>query len=204
MIKVAKLTSYLLHPICVALGISLLYFTLQPTYIYKPQLYLMMGVITIVSFILPLILLTVLKGFKMIKSFEIRNIEERRFPTILFICITAMAGNYLLKTTFADLLSLLFLGYTVALIIAYFLLNFKIKVSYHTIALSSAIIFMILFSFSFKLNLLFLIGILFALTGLLLTSRLLLKANTAKEIYISLLISLLSQLGMYAFYFYSI
>lgn len=203
MTKVAKLISYLLQPIFVALGISLLYFTLQPTYIYKPQLYLMIGVIAIVSFILPITLLILLKHFKMIKSFGIINIEERRFPTILFICITAMAGNYLLKTTLADLLSLLFLGYTVALIIAYFLLSIKIKVSYHTVALSSAIIFIILFSFFFKLNLLFLIGILFILTGLLITSRLLLKTNTVKEIYISLFISLFSQLGMYAFYFYS-
>lgn len=200
MVKAAKLISIILHPINIFPCISLLYFSLQPTYIYKPQQYLILAIIGIIGYIFPLLTLLILKQFKMIESYDIPTVKERKFPLLLFICTSAIIGNYLFKTKLVPILAISCFAYIIALLICYFLLNLKIRISLHVITISSACVFIAFFSYYYKINLLILIGIFCILTGLVITSRLILKAHTSTEVYSGLIIGIASQLIMFLFF----
>lgn len=200
MTKVATFVSYIFYPATISIVVSLLYFLLQPTYIYKPQQYLMLAVIGIITFIFPLLILFILKRFKMINNYYMTTIKERKFPLLLFICISAIISNYLFKTGLVSLLAFCYFGYTIALIVCYFLLNLNIKSSLYTVTISSATLFFTFFSYYYKINLLLLIGVLCTLTGLVITTKLAVKRHTSTEVYSGFIIGIVSQLIVVYFF----
>ena len=151
--KFSKFISYFFHPINFPIIGSVLYFLLIPEYIFKPQEYLILTVILIGTYVFPLFLLILLKRFKMIESFHMEGIEERKFPTLLFISISIFLGNWLYQSTIVDILSLFYFGYGLTLICLYILLHFKLKISLHTAAIGGLIGFLIYFSYYYKINL---------------------------------------------------
>ena len=144
--KFFKFISYFFHPINFPILGSILYFLLLPEYIFKPQEHLIIAVIFVGTYVFPIFLLILLKRFGMIESYHMKNIEERKFPTLLFISISYILGNWLYKSTVVDVLSLFYFGYGLVLIFAYIFLHFKIKISLHTAAIGGLIGFLIYFS----------------------------------------------------------
>ncbi len=199
--KFFKFISYFFHPINFPIIGTILYFLLIPEYIFKPQEHLIITVILIGTYIFPLFLLVLLKRFKMIDSYHMVTIEERKFPTLLFISICYILGNWLFKSTVVDILSLFYFGYGLLLIFSYALLHFKIKLSLHTSAVGGLIGFLIYFSYHYKINLIILFSIFFLLSGLIATSRLRLNAHTIREVFLGYTISILSQFIVYAIYY---
>jgi membrane-associated phospholipid phosphatase len=128
------------------------------------------------------------------------SVEERKFPTLLFISISYIIGNWLLKSNVVDLLSLIYYGYGLALIFSYILLFFQIKISLHTTAISGLLGFLIYFSYFYKINLIILLAVLFALSGIIGSSRLKLKAHNLKEVSLGYVVGLGSQIIVFAFY----
>tara|TARA_R110001583_G_scaffold71272_1_gene201060 strand:+ start:2649 stop:3257 length:609 start_codon:yes stop_codon:yes gene_type:complete len=199
--RFSKFISIFFHPINFPIIGALLYFLFIPKYIYKPQEYLFLGVIFILTYIFPLVLLLLLKRFKMINSYQMKTIEERKYPTLLFTSISFILWNWLVKSTRVDLLSLLFLGYAIAFIISYLFLFFKVKISLHTGAIGGLIGFLIYFSYTFQINLIVLISLFFILSGLIASSRLRLQAHTQSEVFLGFIIGLGSQFLAYFLYF---
>jgi membrane-associated phospholipid phosphatase len=128
------------------------------------------------------------------------TLEERKFPSLLFISISYIIGNWLLKSSIVDLLSLLFFGYGLGLFFSYILLYFKLKISLHTAAIGGLMGFLIYFSYHYKLNIVIIFSILFILSGLIGTSRLKLKAHKISEVSLGYLIGIISQFIVYFFY----
>jgi membrane-associated phospholipid phosphatase len=128
------------------------------------------------------------------------SIEERKFPTLLFISITLIIWNWLLKSSMVDLLSLLFLGYGIAFIISYLLLYLKIKISLHTGAIGGLIGFLIYFSYHYQINLTIFLAFFCVLCGLIASARLRLKAHTPTEVLVGFVIGLGTQLLAYLLY----
>ena len=198
--RFSKFISIFFHPINFPVIGSLLYFLLIPKHIFKPQEYTFLAVIFFLTYIFPLILLFLLKRFRMISSYHMVSVEERKFPTILFISISFIIWNWLYKSSLVDLLSLLFLGYGIAFIISYILLYLKIKISLHTGAIGGLIGFLIYFGYHYQINLTLFLALFFVLCGLIASSRLRLKAHTSTEVFVGFVIGLATQLLAYLLY----
>ncbi|MEN8185994.1 MAG: hypothetical protein ABFR05_02565 [Bacteroidota bacterium] len=179
---------------------GLFYFLLSPTHLSKQHQYIILMVIFISTYILPIILLFILKKLKLINSFKLRSIEERKFPVLFLVILSFMLGKMLLEINLVNLLAFSFFGGSLALLVVYFLFSANIKISLHTLAIGSLIGFVICMSLYFQMNLTYLIAILFLLFGLLASSRLALKAHIPKEIYLGVTIGILGQFISYYIY----
>lgn len=199
--KFAKFISYFFHPINFPLIGGLLYFFFIPKHISKNQEYIFLLVIFIGSYVFPIFLLALLKRFSMIKSYHMASIEERKYPTILFIALSLIIANLLRKSNTVDLLVLLYVGYAFGLSISYMFLFFRKKISLHTAAIAGLIAFLIFFSFTYKINMLIFIALFFFLSGLIAFARLQLKSHTVNEVFLGFFIGFISQCLVYFIYY---
>lgn len=200
--KFSKYISYFFHPINFSIIGALFYFLFLPKYIYKPQEHLILIVVFISTYVFPLVLLFLMRKFKMIHSYHMTTVEERKFPTILFISISFFMGQWLYKTQIVDILSLFYFGYGICLVISYILLFFSKKISLHTAAVGGLVGFLIYFSFYFNLNLIYLLAFFFVLSGIIATARLQMKSHSLGEVALGFFLGLLTQ--FITFYIYSI
>lgn len=196
----SKIISTIFHPINFPVIGSLLYFILLPKYLYIEQEKLFLIVILIGAYLFPLVLVFLLKQFKMINTYHMETIEERKFPMVLFISLTLIIGNWLFKSGAVVLLSLFFLGYTLGLVTAYLFLHAKIKLSLHTAAISGLITFLTIFSFYYKINLIVLIIVFILIAGIVASARLQLKAHKANEIYLGFFLGIITQIIPFIIY----
>ena len=199
--KFSKFISYFFHPINFPIIGTILYFLLVPEYIFKPQEHIIIIVTLIFTYAFPLLLLILLKYFKMIDSYHMVTIEERKFPTLLFISISFILGYWLYKSTVVDILSLFYFGFGFVLICSYIFLYYKIKISLHTSAIGGLIGFLIYFSYFYKLNLIVLLSLLFLVSGIIASSRLRLQAHNLSEVLLGFIFGVVSQFIVYSIYY---
>ena len=197
----SKFISYFFHPINFPVVGTIIYFLFIPRHIFKIQEYTILSVIFVGAYLFPLLLLFVLRHFKMIASLQAATIEERKFPTSLMIAVSLIITNWLFKNEVVDLLALFFLGFGIALSLTYLLLHINIKASLHAIGISGLIGFLMYFSYSYKINLILIFILLFILAGFIVSARLKLKAHTQKEVIYGFSIGLLSQLATFGVYY---
>lgn len=198
--KFSKFISYFFHPINFPIIGTILFFLFIPKFIFKPQEYTILIVIFIGTYLFPIILLWLLKRFGMINSYYMVSIEERKFPTLLFISISFIIGNWLYKSLIVDILALLFFGYGLSLICTSIFLYFKLKISLHTLAISGLIGFLIYFSYFYKINLIPIMALLFVLGGLVASARLRLEAHQLNEVVLGCVVGFAAQFIVYFVY----
>lgn len=198
--KFYKLISYLFHPLLSSFIGSFLFLFLSPKHIVKQQEYIILFIIFVSTYILPIFLLMLLKKMKLINSYHLRSIEERKFPTIFFIILSFMIGKMLLNIKIIDLLAYSFFGIATALAFTYLLFHMKIKTSLHTLGQGGILGFVMVMSYDYQLNFNLIISILFLISGLVAVSRLILNAHQPKEVYIGFLIGGFTQWISYQFY----
>ncbi len=195
-----KLISFVFHPIIIPITSSLLYFILIPNHIPKGVSYRVLGFIFLITYIIPIVLLFVLRKVKLIEDYHLVSIQERKFPIVFFTILSFLLGNLLLKTGVVNLLAYSFFGSSLALGIVYSLFYINIKTSLHTLAIAGLIGLIMVISITYEFNLLLLLIFLFILIGIVATSRLQLKAHTLPEVVIGFFVGILTQLTMYYFY----
>ena len=198
--KFHKLISYILHPVIIPIVSTLLYFIIIPNHIPKDFAYRVLGIVFITTYILPILLLYFLKKVKLIESYHLLSINERKFPVLFFAILSLLLGKLLLKTALVNLLAFSFFSCTLSLGIVYILFFNNVKTSLHTVGISGLIAFIGIISYEYKLNLLLLLIFLFLLFGIIATSRLKLKAHKMSEIFIGFIIGFLTQILVYASY----
>lgn len=199
--KFSIFISYFFHPINFSILGAILYFLFIPRYIFKTQEHTILIVIFLGTYIFPLILLFLLKKFGLIHNYYMDTIDERKFPTLLFISLTYIIGNWLYKSTIVDLLAMFYFAYGLGLIISYLLLHFKNKISLHALAIGGLIGFLLCFSFYYKINLLILLIVLFVLSGLIISSRLRLKAHKLNEVIFGYCTGVITQIIVFLIYY---
>lgn len=198
--KFSKFISYFFHPINFSIIGAVIYFLFVPKYIFKQQEYIILVVIFLGTYIFPLLLLYLMKQFKLINSYHLNTIEERKFPTLLFISISLFIGQWLYKTSIINILALYYIGFGICLLGTYILLNFNKKISLHTAAIGGFIGFLLFFSYHYKINLILLLVAFFILSGIIATARLELKAHTMSEVILGYVFGVVTQLLTYGAY----
>lgn len=129
----------------------------------------------------------------MIHSFHLSSIEERKFPLLLFTFLAILIGRMLFKLVLVNDLAIYFIAGSFAMLLAYWFLWLKIKVSIHSIGVGGLIGFIIQISITFQQNYLILIALLFVLFGIVANARLQLKAHSFREVLLGLVFGIIPQ-----------
>jgi len=172
---------------------SFLYLYLTPKHIVKEQEYIILFVVFVSTYIIPVLLLALLKKVKLIDDFHLKTINERKFPILFFIMLSFLIGRAMIGIGIVDLLAFSFFGVAFALSFTYLLFNIKIKTSLHTLGIGGIIGFVMVISYEYQLNFNALLAGLFILAGLIGVSRLGLNAHRPKEVYIGFILGIISQ-----------
>jgi len=190
---VFKVISYVLHPLLFAFMGSFIYLYLTPKHVVKEQEYIILFVVFVSTYIIPIILLALLKKVKLIDDYHLRSINERKFPVLFFIMLSFLIGRALIAIHIVDLLAFSFFGVAFALSFTYLLFNLKIKTSLHTLGIGGIIGFVMVMSYEYQLNFNAFLAGLFVVAGLIGISRLALNAHRPKEVYIGFVLGIVSQ-----------
>lgn len=181
--KFYKFISVILHPIVIpTLGV-LIYFILIPNRINSYQKFLVLGLIFVITYLIPLFVLIILKKFGFIKSYQVATIKERKIPLSIMILIFYFLGNTFFKIPFLRDLGILFFATSFGLVIVYVFFIFKLKTSLHLLSIGIASGFFLLLSALYTISFLPIILTLILVSGILASSRLYLKAHSPKEVY---------------------
>ena len=200
-----KVISYIFHPIIFSIIATLLYFIILPSHITKQSEHTILIIVFLSTYIIPLLLLFFLKRLKIIQSYQLASIAERKFPVLFMMTLFIFLGRTLLLTQVVNLLAYSFFACALALLFVYVLFFSNIKVSLHAIGVAGLIGFICVISYNYELNLLTPIIALFVLFGIIATARLKLEAHYTNEIYLGFFIGFLSQLfGYYILNSYNI
>ena len=197
---VFKVISYVLHPLLFAFMGSFIYLYLTPKHVVKEQEYIILFVVFVSTYIIPIILLALLKKVKLIDDYHLRSINERKFPVLFFIMLSFLIGRALLAIHIVDLLAFSFFGVAFALSFTYLLFNIKIKTSLHTLGIGGIIGFVMVMSYEYQLNFNAFLAGLFVIAGLIGISRLALNAHSPKEVYIGYVLGIVSQFMSFQIY----
>ncbi len=206
----AHLLSYLCHPLFMLTYMLLILLTVNP-YLFGvnnigDSSYLILMVFFSTVFI-PGFSIIMMKFLGLIETIELKNQQERIGPYIITgVFYLWMYRNILDNPNIPIAFKVFVLGATIALFVAFFI-NLFSKISMHTLGmgglLAMVIITMFQYShgsfwvnlsfFKFQMNMTQLLMLVILLSGLVGTSRLLLKAHQQQEVYGGYVVGILSQ-----------
>jgi len=199
---VAKLVSYILHPLFIPVYFFL-FLAYQFPYEFTVSMAFELKLKLISTFIMtaffPAFAVFLLWRVNFIHSIFLKTQKERIIP--FFITMFFYWWMYYLSRNLKDqpeVLKFFFFGIFIATSIGVIINNY-IKISLHGIAMGSVLAAIILFSIYYQTPLGLPIIITILLTGLVCTSRLLITNHTQAEIYVGLFTGILCQLIAYRF-----
>lgn len=182
--KLCKLISYIFHPALMPVVGYLLFFFLLSTEPFGKRQILFLSLIFLGTFVVPAFFLLTLRYTGFISSLNVENRKDRAVPFMFTtIFYTLLAYLMIQKVGYEIQIVLLTGGVALSMCVTTLVTLFH-KTSVHTVGISGLLGF--LFSFQVantSLELLLPIVILFFLTGMVMTSRLYLKAHTPNEVW---------------------
>lgn len=189
-----KLISVLLHPIVVPTIGIILYFLVIPTRFDTKQQLAILGMVFLATYFIPLLLIILLRGLRIIETYQVSSIKERKLPLACMIILFYLLGNSFFNITYVRDIGILFYATTLGLIITYILFIFKTKTSIHLLSMGIALGFFLLLNTIYNANFIPIILVIILLSGLVASSRLHLKAHTTKEVYLGFFIGVVCPL----------
>lgn len=186
--------SYFFHPIWLP-SAGVVYYFINTKSIY-PQEYIIAQIvaITAITVLIPLFFLFSLKKFKVISSYQMPKVKERRLPVLFFTSIAAFIVNFVFKGNSEEVLFYFFSGIFFTGILASILIFINFKASLHVSGIVGFTCFIFAYMLHFyQVNLLLLAVLLFGI-GWVASSRLHLRAHSFSELFVGALIGALPQL----------
>lgn len=188
-----RIISSFLHPILYPILGSLFYLFTIPRYISDKYKLLVLAIVIIGTYLIPILFLILLKQSKIIQSFHLSSIEERKFPMLFLTFLGILIGRMLFKIAIVNDLAIYIVAGSFALLLVYGFLWLKIKVSIHTLGIGGLLGFVINLSWFYQQNFIWLIALLFLLFGIIAKARIKLKAHSFIEVILGLLIGVATQ-----------
>lgn len=189
-----KFVSVVFHPIIYPLLVALLSLEIIPRFYHNNIRLYILSLIFLGTILIPIFVLYYLKRMEIIKSFHLEKISERKYPYIFFTIISVLISRILFKLGLINDLAVYFLAGSVSFLLGYWMLLFNKKVSIHTMGIGSTIGFLLLLSFTYKINLLLFIMAFFILFGVIAKARIDLKAHNFAEIILGFVIGMIPQI----------
>ena len=168
------------------------------TYIYYTEEYIQNRAfqLFILTIIIPLLIFRVLKKLNYASNLMLEKIKERRLPYLIAVLLNLYITKFVFAESYDVGLYYFFAGISFTSISFLILSYLNFKASLHAAAISGLTMFYIGLSIHFQINLIFGIGLLILINGLIASSRLHLKAHTPIELIIGFLLGFLPQIMM--------
>lgn len=185
--------SFIFHPLLMPLiGVGL-YFKLTPKFIEPEIIIIKTYAIIIITILIPLISFFLLKNSGLVKSINLKEVEERKYPLmiqiiLIFIIITRVFTKY-----HHPELYYFFIAVAVSSLVALILVIVNFKVSLHQMGIAGVTMFLIALSIRFTENYLFEISLFFLINGWVASSRLETKSHSISELIIGLIVGVFPQ-----------
>lgn len=192
----AKIISSIFHPLLMPVIGILIIFNTESYINYSIPFELKKAVIllvTVSTFITPLLITLLLLQRKIIKSLEMETSKERIIPyafTIIFYVFTLFM---LKKAPLHPIIFYFIVAATLSVILA-FIINIKWKISAHMIGIGGLFGALIAISISMEIYVTHFIVLALVVAGLVGTSRLILNAHTQAQIYSGFLLGAICQI----------
>jgi hypothetical protein len=183
--QVAKFISVVFHPLLLTtyLVIVLSYYFPSMLMIRKENRMIIIGLVFVFTFVLPAVILVMLRAFGTIQSLTLQSRRERILPFV-FISMFYVLFTFLFyfKLPFSANFEKLMMIVS-ALVVVSLLITFFYKISIHSIAMGGGIgILLPLNQVTEQMSLLWPTAFTILATGLVMSSRLLLDAHTPREV----------------------
>ena len=188
--------SFIFHPLLMPLVSVGLYFKLTPKFI-EPEIIIIKTYATIIiTIIIPLISFFLLKNLRLVKSINLKEVKERKYPLmiqiiLIFIIITRVFTKY-----HHPELYYFFIAVAVSSLVALILVIVNFKVSLHQMGIAGVTMFLIALSIHFTENYLFEISLFFLINGWVASSRLETKSHSISELIIGFIVGVFPQFIM--------
>jgi hypothetical protein len=180
----AKIISVVFHPLLLTTYLTLILTSFFPSMlmIYSKQ-WTIIGFVFFMTFIIPSLYILVLRTFGNLASLTMENREQRLQPfffiTLIYIMVTFF---FYYKLTFSTNFNRLMMIVT-ALVFVSYVITFFFKISIHSLAMGGAIgILLPLNKVTEEPTLLWPTAFVILVTGLVMSSRLLLDAHSTREV----------------------
>lgn len=192
--QLSKLVSYVFHPLFMPLGGTLAFFTISPKFNPPEVQKSVLFSVVLLTLVIPMLFFFLLKSMGWITSIYLEKISERKVPVYLYIILNYIVILKVVPYNYTPELYYFFVGIVGALISCLVLVYFKFKASMHLMGLSGLLVFVIGLAFHYEINITMGIGLLMAITGTVASARLYLKAHSATEVLVGLIIGAVPQL----------
>lgn len=197
--KFLKIANYLFHPLWIP-TFATFYFFLKSPSIYEPQIIgAKLLAVSVLTFFLPAVILLILHYLRYIKSFELSDVGERKFPLLIFTLIAAFIVRYVFNFNDFLALNLFFLGVFFSGIIMTLAALLNLKISLHTAGISGLLIFVSILSYYFLVPGILGLAFLLIALGWTFSARLASKAHTVFELFLGIFVGGLPQLLVFMY-----
>lgn len=209
--SLAKLVSYIFHPLLLFYFLVVLTYWVNP-FAFRVEQGTALGIMRIMTFFIlvlfPLLATALMKGLKMISSFEMKDKQDRIGPMIATIVFYVWYFiNIKNDPAYPSHMGMIALGGTISLCAAFFINNFS-KISLHTVGAGSfatgMIILLTQFSASkllidfrtttYEISPYLLIGLSILIAGVIGSARLILKAHKKDDLYGGYVVGIISMI----------
>lgn len=184
--RAATLISYLFHPLLLP-TYSLLYLILINPYWLGGwdggNNGIALAIVIINSLFFPVVTILLMKKLEFIDSYQMYNRADRIFPMIAVMFFIFWTYLVISRMEFPELFSDIFLGTFLATIFAFVLTVMGDKISLHGIGMGVLTVITFISVHVTNYNVLPFVFLVILLSGVVLSSRLLLKAHTEREVY---------------------
>lgn len=200
--KFAKLISYIFHPLLMPTYAFILLFNQKAYFamiIPTASRWRLLIIVFIITFVLPLMLVLLLKSLKKIKSLQMFERKERNLPYVVVAWFSFILYLVLNNTQLSTIYKYFSLGATLLIVFA-FLVNLKWKISIHMLAVGGLLGMVLgLTQMSLITNPMYLLSLIL-IAGLIGFARLQLKAHTQAQVYTGLLSGVILMMTLAYYY----
>lgn len=178
----AQLLSYILHPAIIPTVGAAFLLWVTPVYVSNEQFLYILGFMFIATYLLPALFSVLLKAMGVIQSLHMKDPKDRKYPFLVSITFFLFAANSLQPWENIPVeLPLLLISSAITIFIFYTVLRWT-KLSVHLAGMGGLVATLIFASGKYEIQILGLIALGVALSGILASARLKLKAHTPFQV----------------------
>jgi membrane-associated phospholipid phosphatase len=182
------------HPIFIPSMATVGYFLVTPRmyeFNFKVDVSITIAIFTV---FIPILTFILLRRLRMIDTVFVKDVRQRKIPLYLYVLLLFLIVTKIIsKSIFAELYDF-FVATLISAILCLFFVLIRIKASMHMMGIAGLVMFLIVLSISYQLNITFALSILILMIGIVGSSRLYLKAHTISELILGFAIGVIPQL----------
>ncbi|GGH70064.1 hypothetical protein [Phaeocystidibacter marisrubri] len=182
--RFAQILSYALHPAFIPTLATFFVLWAHPSMFAEYQVMQIVGFMFIATYLLPALFSLLLKQLGVIQSLHMSEPKDRRYPFLISITFFLFAANSLQPWQGVPMeLPLLLISSAITIFIFYILLRWT-KLSVHLAGMGGLLAVLLFTAHRYEVQILPLLALVFVLTGMLASARLMLKAHTPLQVYV--------------------